>query len=92
MKENYKNWLFLQPWETKTKPLCPECNKETIEYRIIGDVTTSIGWGLVWCRNCHKGIHISRMGVPKNTKIISFAEAEERNDIWPNYNIDLVQP
>jgi len=92
MKQKYKNWLLLQPWKLSEKVVCPECGNEAVDYRVIGDKSTNIGWGLIWCNSCHTGIHVSRMKLPENAKVISFEEAEKSKDIWPDYQIELINP
>ena len=53
--------------------ICPNCNSRSLDY---GYIKTSpidnIGFGAVWCEDCHHAFHISRANVKKNeTHIVS---------------------
>jgi hypothetical protein len=73
----YDKWLKLLPWENKEATTCPNCSALSIDYLFIGDQAKRIGFCLIWCNECLKGINISRTNIPKGVKAISFAEAEE---------------
>ena len=54
--------------------ICPECGKKSIDYRYVGDVSTRIGYLPIWCKNCSKGIQISRVEIPQEVKMIEFGD------------------
>ena len=68
----YKKWLFLLPWDKGNNSPCPSCDSNAIEYCVIGNQERNFGWALIWCNACGCGIHISRMQLPANAKILSF--------------------
>lgn len=56
--------------------ICPNCGKSSIDYLYVGDETTRIGYLLIWCKECTKGIYVSRVSCPQNLKYITFEEAD----------------
>lgn len=89
----YKKWLFLLPWDKGNNLPCPSCDSNAIEYRVIGNQERNLGWALIWCNACGCGIHISRMRLPANAKILSFEEAEAHPDlIRPLIAITFLEP
>lgn len=43
---------------------CPHCKSSNMTYaQIIDDEKTSMGHGVVWCEDCRKAFHISRIKV-----------------------------
>lgn len=44
---------------------CPFCNSENTDYRII-NLSSDIGYGDVWCNDCKKAFHISRMKISED--------------------------
>ena len=83
---------MLQPWNSSEGTICPDCNQKTIEFQLVGDKKTKIGWGLVWCSACHNGIHISRMKIPQNCEVISYEESIKREDLEPKDKINWLNP
>lgn len=65
--------------------ICPECGEGSIEYIYVGDSTTRIGYLPVWCKNCNKGIQISRVKIPKEVKMIEFGDFESIKQTIPNF-------
>jgi transcription elongation factor Elf1 len=51
---------------------CPICGNKTIEYLYVGDRLTRIGFLRVWCSICLKGVHISRVSIPKDINMGDF--------------------
>ena len=49
---------------------CPFCNSENTDYRII-NLSSDIGYGDVWCNDCKKAFHISRMKISEDIIKIS---------------------
>lgn len=83
----YKEWLKLLPdlIEHVDKVPCPSCGKHMINYLYIGDEKTRIGYLQVWCESCLLGIYVSRVKAPKETKMITFDQVEERDTIISDY-------
>ena len=44
---------------------CPFRNSENTDYRII-NLSSDIGYGDVWCNDCKKAFHISRMKISED--------------------------
>jgi hypothetical protein len=66
---------------------CPNCKKDSMNFKLIGNKDTRIGYGLIWCKDCLIGINISRIEVPKGVDMISFDEASDIQDfrlIYPD--------
>jgi transcription elongation factor Elf1 len=76
-ESKYDKWLKLLPWEIDKKASCPDCNDEAIDYYFIGDLEKRMGFCMIWCNECLKGINISRTRIPKGAKAMSFNEAEK---------------
>lgn len=51
---------------------CPSCEKSAIDYIYIGDGDTRIGYLQVWCKQCFRGIYVSRAAAPPNAKFVTF--------------------
>ena len=92
MKTAFKQWLLLAPWKN-VNCHCPICNEQNIEYLVVGgDITPNMGTGMIWCKSCKKGIHISRMAIPESAKSYTFEETENNKKIFPSYEVNWVQP
>jgi transcription elongation factor Elf1 len=65
--------------------ICPECGKKSIEYVYVGNPTTRIGYLPIWCKNCNKGIRISRVEIPKEINMIEFGDLESIAKTIPNF-------
>lgn len=71
----FNDWLELLKKISKNNYLaenfiCPECGQKSIKYVYVGDPTTHIGYLPIWCKNCNKGIQISRVEIPEGVSII----------------------
>lgn len=45
---------------------CPYCKSENTDYALnVDDEKTSMGYGSIWCNDCKKAFHISRIKVDK---------------------------
>lgn len=45
---------------------CPFCNSYNMDYSLtICDKENSMGYGVIWCNECKKAYHISRIKVEK---------------------------
>ncbi len=61
--------LELLSRENKTG-LCPFCNSDNTEVSFaIVDEETKMGHGTIWCNDCRKAYHISRVQVSDEMKI-----------------------
>lgn len=75
--KSHSEWLKIATQIIDGKDVvCPICNKQTIEHLYAGNDQTRIGFLRVWCVNCMKGIHISRVRIPENEIIIDFNKAD----------------
>lgn len=51
---------------------CPYCHSNNTDYGfVVGDKETHIGYGAVWCNDCRRACHISRVLISADTKIAS---------------------
>lgn len=74
-KRSYTTWLHLAAnINSLKKSICPICNMISLEHIYVGDSKTRVGFLRVWCKNCLKGIHISRVLVPEDENLIDFNE------------------
>lgn len=48
--------------EKKMSGMCPFCHSENTDYTFIGE-TSKIGYGDIWCNDCKRAYHISRLRV-----------------------------
>lgn len=82
------NRLRFQQWRDLAKRIadtpstvlqltCPSCGEVSIDSQYVGDLTTKIGYLDIWCANCLRGIHISRVGIPDNVNAIAYDCASE---------------
>lgn len=48
---------------------CPFCDSYNTDYAVnIIDDKTMMGYGAIWCNDCRKAFHISRMKISKDMK------------------------
>lgn len=43
---------------------CPCCGKETVDYRLLENAN-GYGYGDIWCTNCKRAFHVSRIKITK---------------------------
>ena len=48
--------------EKRTVGKCPYCKSDNTDYTLVGDVG-KMGFGVIWCNNCMKAYHISRIQI-----------------------------
>ena len=65
--------------------ICPECGQKSVKYVYVGDSTTHIGYLPIWCKNCNKGIQISRVEIPEGVSMIEFGDLKSIKKIIPNF-------
>ena len=65
--------------------ICPECGQKSVDYVYVGNPTTRIGYLPIWCKNCNKGIQISRVEIPKGVNMIEFSNLKCIKDTIPNF-------
>jgi hypothetical protein len=56
---------------------CPECQNDTVDFQYVGDSTTRMGYLAMWCRSCKKGVHLSRVSIPKGVALIALDAPQE---------------
>lgn len=72
-----ENWIKLISGLDNVDTLqCPNCYEKDIDYLYIGDEYTRIGYLQIWCNNCKKAIHISRVKIPQGVKFVSLEDRE----------------
>ena len=65
---------------------CPNCGECGIDYMYVGDGHTRIGFLLIWCNKCLKGIHVSRAAAPRNAKFVTFET--DLKSVVPEFELD----
>lgn len=65
--------------------ICPECGQKSVDYIYVGNPVTYIGYLPIWCKNCNKGIQISRVEIPKGAKMIEFRDLDSIKNNIPNF-------
>ncbi len=46
---------------------CPICGSDNTDYALhIVNEKTSMGFGVIWCKDCKRGFNMSRMKINKN--------------------------
>jgi len=63
---------------------CPECGIGRISWRLVADPATRIGYALLWCDECHKGSHLSRVCFPAGLELASLLDPKSASDGVPN--------
>ena len=86
----FNDWLELLKKISKNNYLaenfiCPECGQKSVKYVYGGDPTTHIGYLPIWCKNCNKGIQISRVEIPEGVSMIEFGDLKSIKKIIPNF-------
>lgn len=70
-----------------TKNKCPHCNENNIEYAyVLIDEKNRMGYMNIWCNNCKKMGHISRVSIPEDAKNVLSTDEEIEENI-PKYKI-----
>ena len=52
----------------KNSGICPFCGSSETNYSFYGD-PGSMGFGLIWCNNCKKAYHMSRVRIERGMKL-----------------------
>ncbi len=45
--------------------LCPFCKSSNTDYRIV-KIASNFGYGDIWCNECKKAVHISRVDISED--------------------------
>jgi hypothetical protein len=78
----FKDWLDIykkiNSSERFTENLeCPECQSLAVDFQYVGDPKTRIGYLDIWCANCLRGVHLSRVSIPPGREMLSFGVDDE---------------
>lgn len=79
---NYESWfkiskMILFERLDKTEIDCPCCDQKGIDFQCFGRESTMMGFMLVWCDECRKGINMSRLTVPEGVPMLSMDISDE---------------
>ncbi|NMO95004.1 hypothetical protein [Paenibacillus lemnae] len=90
INHDFKKWLQLAETVITKVPdsptlICPKCSGHRVKYEFIGDRQKNAGYFLIWCNDCLEGIHISRVDIPIQAKIIPFGAPSEVTSHIPNF-------
>lgn len=88
MNKNYRNWLSLVDFipESIHTINCPICDKKKLDFQYVGDLEERIGLLRIWCNSCLRGIHVCRVKIPENVKIIPFTSDSDLKRV-PNFRL-----
>ena len=69
-------WLeVLEKLNNNEQAVCPICKSEDLEYRqVLVDDVDRVGFVAIWCNECKRGYHISRVIFAEDAKNITKAE------------------
>ena len=90
-KKIFNKWISITTEIYKTLPnvpalVCPNCDKLGVDFQFVGNLQTKIGFMVIWCPHCLRGIHLSRVCIPDKAQAISFdTSAEEILRRIPNF-------
>lgn len=74
---SYNDWLKLYiNYIENNETLCPNCNSTQINVKLAGNSKNMMGFGVIWCQKCMKGIRLSRIKLTENIPYVSFEQAE----------------
>lgn len=85
----FNNWLEVfkeihEELPAKISAECPECGGE-VDFEYVASPDTKIGYLPIWCKECNKGIHISRVEVPVGTSFIDMSNKVEIESRIPDF-------
>jgi hypothetical protein len=58
-------------------PECPRCNARRLDFQYVGDLESRLGYLDVWCCNCKRGTHISRVEVPEGVDMLPMGSSAD---------------
>jgi hypothetical protein len=71
-----RQWIGAFADKSAGRPaVCPRCGVGVVEWRLIGDLKTRVGYALLWCVACGRGAQLSRVIVPPQHPMRSFDDA-----------------
>ncbi|GAA1822638.1 hypothetical protein HC028_15225 [Planosporangium flavigriseum] len=59
---------------------CPSCGDGKVKISYTGDPQSRIGYAILWCDACLRGIHLSRVGIPEGVDMLTFDSTDEEHD------------
>ena len=82
-------WLraYLDKIDNKST-LCPQCGNGPVEWKLVGDPSTRMGYAILWCAQCERGGHLSRVRIPDGVAFVSIFDAEARSEGVPNVQFE----
>ncbi|MGB6295283.1 MAG: hypothetical protein WBF90_03750 [Rivularia sp. (in: cyanobacteria)] len=90
-KQKFQEWISITTDIYNNLPdlpvlTCPNCHKLGIDFQLVGDLHTKIGFMVCWCPFCLHGIHLSRVYIPDKAQPIPFdMSVEEISKRIPNF-------
>jgi hypothetical protein len=74
----HMDWLraYLERLDGKLV-LCPECGGAQVEWKLVGDPLSRVGYAILWCGHCGKGGRLSRLHFPDGVDFVSMFDAGE---------------
>ena len=71
MSEEFTEWLTIAGKAGSELLACPSCDKKYLDFRFVGNEENRIGYLDVWCKNCLRGIHVSRVKIPQEIPMLN---------------------
>ncbi len=81
----HEAWLRAYLEKTSGKETaCPDCRTGIVSWRVVAAPATRMGYALLWCNQCHKGTHLSRIRVPEGVDFVSILDLPAASDGVPS--------
>ena len=67
----HEEWVKLYARKLDGLPVrCPECTADAIEWWLVGDLETRMGFGVIYCARCRLGCRLSRVRFPPHVSFV----------------------
>jgi hypothetical protein len=96
-QEVWESWLsaFLKVSAAAPDPVkvaCPSCGRGQVRVAYAGDPETRIGYSIIWCDACLKGIYLSRVGILEGVAMFTFESSDEEFAATVPNDVQFIQP
>lgn len=71
----YVDWLHaLSELSDKGVSECPSCGSSRLRHCFAGSEASRMGYGVLWCEECRRGVQLSRLKVPDDFEILGTSD------------------
>lgn len=70
---SYRQWL--EALGNVPTARCPQCAGRSLDLLFVGNASTRVGTGILWCHACRHGVRLAKAKAPPNVFVCSFADA-----------------